>query len=97
MEAPCDVNGRVIRENPPRWAEKKVGIDYDAFGRALKRTGSIRLNRFEDNEAKREILKAANYTHLKGRGGVRIPIEEASVARVGAVFINVYTQYEKRN
>jgi hypothetical protein len=72
-------------------------IDYNAFAAALDRhTGINAENIFAHTATKRAILAAAGYTVLYGEGGVRIPLEDATAAKIGAVFKKTWAAYRRR-
>ena len=50
----------------------------------------------EHARGKRDILRAAGYTHVNGKGGRRIPLDEASDKRVGEVFRKTLAAYQRR-
>lgn len=71
-------------------------IDYDAFGAELRRRGTPDEGVFAQAALKRAILKAAGYTHLYGQGGVRVSLDEATDARVGAAFAKTLASWRRR-
>ena len=73
----------------------KRKIDYGAF---LNLTDSYMRNHgikpsdiFHKPKLKREILEAAGYSHAYGKGE-RIPLSDASDARIGSMFKKTYEQ-----
>lgn len=75
---------------------RSTRIDYDEFGRQVAGARGLSANVFRDTDAKRRILLASGYTHLKGPNGARIPIGKADDVRVGRAFENVLKAYENR-
>ena len=45
---------------------------------------------FRETDKKRKLLEILDYTHLTGRNGERIPIDDCSDARIGRAFRNMY-------
>ena len=45
---------------------------------------------FRETGKKRKLLEILDYTHLTGRNGERIPLEDCSDARIGRAFRNMY-------
>lgn len=77
-------------------APKSTKLDYDEFGRQI--SGSrLSTNVFRDTDAKRRILLASGYTHLKGPNGTRIPLAKADDVRIGKAFENVLAAYSRRD
>jgi len=70
-------------------------IDYEEFGRQIAARPGISQNVFQHAEAKRRILRASGYSVLYGAGGIRIPLEDASDARIGNVFANVLRAFNR--
>ncbi len=70
-------------------------MDYEAFGARLGR-GLPDEAVFAQTETKRAILRESGYTHLRGPGGARIAIEDASPARVGLAFNETLKAWRRR-
>ena len=70
-------------------------FDYVAFGNALGSSSGVHLGIFQDRDMKENMLRAGGYTHVTGEGGKRIPLGEASDARIGHVWLGQYRQLNK--
>ncbi|MBI3563633.1 MAG: hypothetical protein HY079_00390 [Elusimicrobia bacterium] len=80
----------------PAAKAKRTKIDYEAFGEELRRRGTPGEGVFAQTAVKRAILKAAGYTHLYGRGGERVSLDDASDARVGGAFAATLKAWRSR-
>jgi hypothetical protein len=78
-------------------SRRATKMDYEEFGRQLDRRPALDVNPFYHADAKRRILAASGYTHLYGAGGIRIPLAQASDARVGRAFLSVKKTFDRRN
>lgn len=75
---------------------RRTKIDYAEFGRRLASSPEVSLDVFRDSAAKRQILRASGYDVLIGKGGLRIPLDQASDARVGQAFLHVKRIFDRR-
>lgn len=110
LGAPVDENGRRItakgRKNKysssqavvstthsaPLPRGRRVKIDYVAFGRAINGYDVDKM----DPDEMRGVLRASGYTHLIGKGGERLTLDEASDDRVYKVMQRVRNAYENK-
>ena len=96
-KAEDDFYQKLAERLSPKEARRRGGkLDYAAFGRALRARPGLSSNVFEHADSKREILRAAGYTRLRGRGKTSVTLEQASDARVGRAFDRVLAQYRRR-
>jgi hypothetical protein len=96
VEADRIAASRLAPAAPRAAPARATKIDYAAFGRELARRPGLSASRFESIAAKRAILKGAGYTHLYGKGGVRIALDDAGDARIGLAFAETLRAYERR-
>lgn len=74
--------------------KRQPKIDYARFGAALKKYEPS-LDIFRDADLKRIAYRQAGYTHLYGEDGERIPLDDASDARIGGAFVKTCKAYKR--
>ena len=76
--------------------QRRTKINYARFWELAQKAGLNYANIFVQTEYKKDILRKAGCTHLKGEGSERITIDSAKPTRIGYAYLHTYQTSERK-